>query len=183
MNHTIQRRRRALTAEVASRTSPWEHLPPGEEVVDQARALDESFKGFARHLLGEDDPASALPLRQLRVCAALYVAPQSMSALGRELGFSLSAMTQIADRLERAGLVTRWFDAPDRRVRRLRLTPRARRMLRLREEARIRRVAAVLATMTDEARESTLSAFKALRQAAQAVALSEQQAACDSPKF
>ena len=50
-----------------------------------------------------------------------------MSSLGRELGVSLSAITQIADRLERAGLVTRVAKGGDRRVRRLELTRAARR--------------------------------------------------------
>jgi DNA-binding MarR family transcriptional regulator len=135
-------------------------------VVDQARALDSIFIDFARQVLIDDDPAAELPLRQLRVCMALYDEPRSMSQLSRELRFSLSAMTQIADRLERAGLVTRWFAGPDRRVRRLRLTPRARRMLRLRQEARICRVAGVLARMQAEARQDALRALEVLRHAA-----------------
>ena len=39
-----------------------------------------------------------------------------MSALGRKLGVSLSAMTQIADRLERADMVKRVAEDSDRRV-------------------------------------------------------------------
>jgi len=162
MNQTTEKRRRKASFPAPT---PPESLP-SEGVVHQACALDEMFKAIARHVLVDDDPAAELPLRQLRVCAALYEAPRSMSVLSRELGFSLSAMTQIADRLERAGLVTRGFDGPDRRVRRLRLTPRARRMLRLREEARIHRVANVLETMSPDAREALLSALDALRGAA-----------------
>jgi DNA-binding MarR family transcriptional regulator len=164
MNQTTEKQRRQAPQAFLTPATP-ESLP-SETIVAQARALDGMFKGFARCVLIDDDPAAELPLRQLRVCAALYDAPRSMSVLSRELGFSLSAMTQIADRLERAGLVTRALDRPDRRVRRLRLTPRARRMLRLREEARIRRVAFVLQTMPDEAREAALSALDALRRAA-----------------
>lgn len=166
MNQTTQKRRRVSPASTPAVESPPGVTPPDDAVVAQAWALDEIFKGFARRVLIDDDPASALPLRQLRVCLTLYEAPRSMSEISRELGFSLSAMTQIADRLERAGLVTRWFEGPDRRVRRLRLTPRARRMLRIREEARIRRVAAVLGTMNESSRQSVLAAFDALRQAA-----------------
>ena len=47
--------------------------------------------------------AAELPLAQLRVCGVLCDGPRPMSAVSRELGVSLSAMTQIADRLERAG--------------------------------------------------------------------------------
>ena len=55
----------------------------------------------------EKDLADELPLAQLRVCAVLSEGPRAMSVLGRELGVSLSALTQIADRLERARLVKR----------------------------------------------------------------------------
>jgi len=55
---------------------------------------------------GLNDPAVELPLAQLKVCSLLYGGPLSMSAWA-ELGVSLSAMTQIADRLERARLVKR----------------------------------------------------------------------------
>src|SRR5689334_11469103 len=81
---------------------------PDSAVVSQARQLDLIFMDIARHVVVDDDPAGELPLRQFRVCLALYQEPRSMSQLGRELQFSLSAMTQIADRLERAGMVTRW---------------------------------------------------------------------------
>jgi DNA-binding MarR family transcriptional regulator len=143
---------------------------PDVAVVSQAKTLDSTLMGIARSLLIDDDPASELPLRQLRVCMALYEEPRSMSVLSRELGFSLSAMTQIADRLERAGLVTRWFEGPDRRVRRLRLTPRARRMLRVREESRIFRIAAMLGRIPPEDRDETLRVLDSLRHAAESQA-------------
>jgi DNA-binding MarR family transcriptional regulator len=141
--------------------------PGGDSlVVEQARTLDSTLMAVARQVLVDDDAAAELPLRQFRVCMALYDGPRSMSHLSRDLRFSLSAMTQIADRLERAGMVTRWFEGTDRRVRRLRLTPRARRMLRLREEDRIRRIAAMLSRMPESARDSALQALQTLRLAA-----------------
>lgn len=167
MNHTTKRPQRALADVPPPPAEPL--LPqslPSEAIVAQARELDETFKSLVRRVVVDDDPAADLPLRQLRVCMALYEGARSMSVLSRELGFSLSAMTQIADRLERAELVTRWFEGPDRRVRLLRLTPRARRMLRVREELRIRRVATVLEKMPSETREAALAALAALRQAA-----------------
>ena len=62
-----------------------------------------------------------------------------MSVLSRELGVSLSAMTQIADRLERARLVKRQFEGTDRRVRSLQLTSRGQKIMQAREEARVQR--------------------------------------------
>ncbi len=98
----------------------------------------------------------------MRVCGILYRGPRPMSALGRELGVSLSAMTQIADRLERARLVRRVAEGTDRRVRCLRLTPRGERIMRRREEARLRRVRAALARLSEEARTEVLVALQRL---------------------
>src|SRR5438477_7631090 len=91
----------------------------------QARAIAALFLPLARQLFTADDAVAAeLPLAQLRVCGILYGGPRSMSVLGRELNVSLSAMTQIADRLERARLVKRVTVGDDRRVRCLQLTGR-----------------------------------------------------------
>lgn len=139
---------------------------PSAESEAQARQLDASLLAFAREVMTHDDAASEMPLRQFRVCMELVEGARSMSALSRELGVSLSAMTQIANRLERAGLVTRGFEDTDRRVRQLSLTPRARRMLRVRQESRISRIATVLERMPAATRAEALAAFDALRLAA-----------------
>jgi DNA-binding MarR family transcriptional regulator len=106
-----------------------------------------------------------MPLAQLRVCGILYGGPRSMSALSRELGVSVSAMTQIADRLERARLVHRVADGADRRIRCLQLTERGQRLMRAREEARNRRVLAVLEQLSPEARSEVLAALETLVEA------------------
>lgn len=139
---------------------------PGTKSEAQARQLDATLLAFAREVMTHDDAASEMPLRQFRVCMELVEGARSMSALSRELGVSLSAMTQIANRLERGGLVTRGFEDTDRRVRQLTLTPRARRMLRVRQESRISRIAAVLERMPPVARAEALTALEALRAAA-----------------
>ena len=85
-----------------------------------------------------------------------------MSSVGRELGVSLSAMTQNADRLERAGLVRRVADGHDRRVRSLELTPRGKKMMRLREETRMKRIIAVLEHLNPMQRQETDSSLRLL---------------------
>ena len=86
-------------------------------IRDQAARLARVMFGLLRHFAVEDDHLVAdLPLRQLRVCGILHGGPQSMSALSRDLDVSLSALTQIADRLERAQLVVRETAGSDRRV-------------------------------------------------------------------
>src|SRR5438132_703498 len=90
---------------------------------ERANALAAILPPLTRKLFaGEDSVAAQLPLAQLKVCGILFEGPKSMSDLGRDLGVSRSAMTQIADRLERTKLVKRASDGTDRRVRCLKLT-------------------------------------------------------------
>src|SRR5262249_30175370 len=135
---------------------------PSSPVNSQARELTSLFISLTRQLLVVDDYVAELPLRQLRVCVVLHDGPRSMSALSRELGVSQSAMTQIADRLERARLVKRSFEGNDRRVRSLQLTPRGQRIMRLREEARVQRAQDVVQRMPESARQDVIAAMQKL---------------------
>jgi DNA-binding MarR family transcriptional regulator len=133
---------------------------------EQAETIATLLPTLMRQLMaGEDDPAVELPLAQLRVCAVLHQGPRPMSALSRELGVSLSAMTQIANRLERSRLVRRVSAGTDRRVRRLQLTERGEDMMRLRENARVRRTVTVLGHLAPQARRDVLAALQTLIQA------------------
>ncbi len=132
------------------------------EISGQARRMTSQLLSLTRRLLAVDDQTSELPLRQLRVCMSLYEAPKSMSALGRELGVSLSAMTQIADRLERAGLVRRMFEGNDRRVRSLQLTLQGQKIMKVREETRIGRVSQVVERMPASVRHEVLNSLDLL---------------------
>lgn len=135
-----------------------------DELREQAALIVTTMPRLMRQLfsLDEDDPAAKLSVAQLRVCALLSEAPLPMSAISRELGMSLSAMTQIADRLERAGFVQRVRHEDDRRVRVLTLTARAQRIMRLRRERRVERVMGLLEPLPGEARESLSEALKVL---------------------
>jgi DNA-binding MarR family transcriptional regulator len=92
-----------------------------------------------------------------------------MSSLSDELGVTLSALTQIADRLESAGLVTRVARGSDRRVRYLQLTERGETVMRLREDARVRRTLAVLERLSPGAREEVTAALETLFNACTAI--------------
>jgi DNA-binding MarR family transcriptional regulator len=124
----------------------------------------------------ENDPGDAMPLAQLRLCAILYEGPRSMSILSRELGVSLSALTQIADRLEKARLVKRVAEDNDRRVRCLQLTSRGEKMMRKRREARVLRTLAVLEHLSAPQRESVQSSLEMLVSACAAVQAGERRA-------
>jgi DNA-binding MarR family transcriptional regulator len=134
---------------------------------EQAAALVGFLQSLLRELtIGSNDPATELPLAQLRVCRVLLSnGLQSISGISRELGVSLSAITQIADRLERAHLVRRVTEDNDRRIRCLQLTARGEKLLRLHDEERIRRMEAALEQLTPKAREETMRVFERLVQA------------------
>ncbi len=128
----------------------------------QARKIDSLLFALLRQLAVDDDVVAELPLAQLRVCGILYRGPRTMSALSHDLGVSLSAMTQIADRLERANLVKRVAEDNDRRVRCLRLTPRGEGIMRRREGLRTDRITAALAGLSAKKQKETLAALQSL---------------------
>jgi DNA-binding MarR family transcriptional regulator len=135
-------------------------------IWEEAKQVDCLLLALGRHLLAVDrDPVAALPVAQLRVCGILYRGPRPMSALSRELGVSLSAMTQIADRLGRARLVSRVADGTDRRVRCLQLTRRGEEIMRRREDNRVRRVLAVLEHLSLRQRKQVLATLEMLTSA------------------
>jgi DNA-binding MarR family transcriptional regulator len=138
-------------------------------IHEQAKTLASLLPTLMRHFMaGEEDPAAELPLAQLKVCNLLYHRPQSMSALSSELGISLSAMTQIANRLERDDLVKRVTKNNDRRVRCLQLTQRGQQMMQLREDVRVARALMVLEHLMPKARDQVLLMFKRLIRACEA---------------
>ena len=147
--------------------------PENDEVRRQARELDALFKAIARKVLVDDDPALELPLRQLRVCAALFEGARTMKELSLELGVSQSAVTQLADRLEAAGMVRRGEVGDDRRVRNLELTDRARKLMVRREQRRIQRVMQLLERVTAAQREAVLESLGYLKDASVAGELKE----------
>jgi DNA-binding MarR family transcriptional regulator len=134
-----------------------------ELVVEQAKTITKLLPVIMRSLFtGEHDPTAELPLAQLRVCSILQYGSRSMSSLSRELGVSLSALTQIADRLERANLVHRVSEANDRRIRCLQLTPGGEQMMRRQLAYRSERVLTVLKHMPTEKRGDVQAALEGL---------------------
>ena len=135
-----------------------------DDLKAQAKLVVKAMPRVMRHLfaLDEDDPASKLSVAQLRVCAVLAEGPLPMSNLSRDLGMSLSAMTQIADRLERSGFVQRVRDEDDRRVRVLQLTPSAERVMHERHERHVQRVMALLESLPVDGRENVIRALSML---------------------
>lgn len=148
------------------RRNPAGHDPRS---LEQAKAVAILLPTLMRQMFTlRGDAVTELPLAQLRVCAILYEEPRSMSALSRALGITLSAMTQLADRLERVGLVERVAEGSDRRVRRLRLTGRGEAMMRDREAERTGCVLAAFEYLSPASRNQVLDALQALMKACDA---------------
>ncbi len=137
---------------------------------EQAARLEQLLPRLMRRLFptDSDHAAEELPLAQLRVCSVLQHGPRSMSGLSDELGISVSAVTQLADRLEQAGMVERVPEPDDRRVRRLQLTTRGAETMQGRRRRRIGRVREAMATMSEEEREQAIHLVEALARGAEA---------------
>jgi DNA-binding MarR family transcriptional regulator len=132
-------------------------------LLEQAKTISSLLPALMRKLFALNASLAAeLPLAQLRVCGILYRGPQRMSALSRELGVSLSAMTQIADRLERARLVKRVAEGSDRRIRCLQLTDRGKDIMHQHEDSHVKSVLAAMGRLTPEAREQILAGLETL---------------------
>lgn len=127
-----------------------------------AKRLRMSLFSLGRNLLSVDDSTLDLPFRQFRVCITLHGRTASMSAISRELGLSLSSMTQIADRLDRVGLVERVSEGSDRRVRLLKLTAKGERLMQSHEDAQLERITTCLRSLSDEQGEEVLRALAIL---------------------
>lgn len=135
-----------------------------KDVYEQALLLVQLLPKLNRCIshIDTDDPAIELPLAQIRICAILQDEPRTMSALSKDLDISLSAITQMADRLEKSELVERVPEADDRRVKCLQLTEHGAQMMEKRKIKRIERAADLLSKLAPEEREVVLSSIENL---------------------
>src|SRR5690349_21368914 len=107
----------------------------------KAASLRQALLMLGPSLFRVEDFTLDMPLRQLEICVALAERRLAMSEIARKLRISLSGLTQIADRLERAGMVERVFNEEDRRVRFLQLTSKAMKLMEAHQEAQLSRMA------------------------------------------
>jgi len=121
--------------------------------------------------LGNAGVLADMPLAQLRLCSYLQDGPRSMSAVAEELDISTSAVTQIADRMERAGLVERIAAQCDRRLKHLHLTPHARELMKKRRDNRTRRAREALSKLPPVLRAELVEGLEQLLQAALATSV------------
>ncbi len=122
--------------------------------------VDDLLRIILGNIIDVGDKAAQLPLRQFHVCILLTRSPLSMSQLSEKLRCSMSAATQLADRLERTGLITRLSDDTDRRVRCLSLTAKGRRALQTHDATRLKRLASVFEGVDEATRTKIIAGLK-----------------------
>lgn len=105
------------------------------------------------------DPLIEYSVPQLRLLRSLRTGSFTASSLGEDLGLSVSAITQMANRLEAAGLVARTDDPADRRIKHLSLTDRGNQLLAERRTRRIDQAQEVLGHLTAEERRVLIEAL------------------------
>lgn len=137
------------------------------QIDRQAERLERVMPNILRRLfaLHHDNTLADMPLAQLRICSYLQDGPRSMSAIAEELGMSTSAVTQIADRMERSALVERAPDHGDRRQKHLHLTPHGARLMHTRTTRRTERARQALSRLSPDERTALLNSLEQLLEA------------------
>ncbi len=106
-----------------------------------------------------------LPVGQIRVMRMLFAAPSTPSELGASLGLSVSAITQVVNRLEAMGYVARSEDSGDRRVRHLKLTHSGQDLMEKRQSARVRQAQIALSSLPPDRQQAVIDILEELVQA------------------
>jgi DNA-binding MarR family transcriptional regulator len=113
----------------------------------------------------EESTFAELPLAQFRILRVLHAGPRTITSIGDELGLTASAVTQMANRLQDAGMIERFEDLDDRRVKHLCLSSRALKMMSARQERRVGRMERVLEHIPQERRADIVTSLEALLRA------------------
>lgn len=164
-----------LTNKKRTRTDEIEPLLM--EVIKSLYARDTQISGLLE-----------LPVAQLRVLNVLGRGPEerrpTMGELAEALGVALSTATQIAERIEKRGLVRREHSDPsDRRIVRLALTDAGRRLMGERRRLRHERLDQAMTQLSDEQSGALIAALKPLAAAARQAAQDDAQADAALPQM
>ncbi|BBY58781.1 MarR family winged helix-turn-helix transcriptional regulator [Mycolicibacterium sarraceniae] len=110
-------------------------------------AFDQAMDLTIRFLSDRADLSASAAFTMNRVCRE---GPVRLTTLAAKEGVSQPSMTQLVQRLERAGLVTRLADPDDGRACLVAITARGQALLDERKRMRRERLAALITTLTDE---------------------------------
>ncbi len=135
-----------------------------DKAIERAIKLEALVPRLIRDLFHytNDDQWIELPVGQIRVMRMLYGGPSTPSDLGSQLSLSVSAITQVCNRLETMGLLERSEDTDDRRVRHLRLSHSGYMLMHRRHASRVRSARMALAALDDEKQQAIIDSLEAL---------------------
>jgi DNA-binding MarR family transcriptional regulator len=125
----------------------------------------ETLMPIVLRVLHRNDPHDALAelsVAQLRILRILSGSPHTASAVGDILGLSVSAITQIVNRLEATGFVFRSDDESDRRIKKLALTDQGREILSSRRQNRVAQAELALSRLPATARRQLIGSLELL---------------------
>ena len=97
-----------------------------------------------------EDPLADMPVGQLRMLRMISDGHTSPSEISHVTGLTASAVTQMVNRLENAGMVARVEDQDDRRHRRLQLSDEGAKMVRFRQGLRVQSAVRALDALSAE---------------------------------
>lgn len=162
-----------------------DHGVEEQAITEQAETLSNLLPSVVRRLFlgSQNSTTSDMPITQLRVCLLLQSGERTMTAISEEMGVTMSAVTQIADRLERSNMVERVTDREDRRVKILRLTSFGHEVLQARLQMRARRLADVLNVLPPDVRVALIQNLQSLLEACYAVTPELQNSIADLMRY
>jgi DNA-binding MarR family transcriptional regulator len=119
-----------------------------------------------KHFLSE----ASLSFSQVNVIMRLYHdGSAAVSELGREMGVTNAAASQVIDRLVQHDIIARTEDPADRRVKRLALSDKGRHLVSQAMEARSRWLEGLASSLEPAQQEEIISALKLLTEAARKI--------------
>ena len=132
--------------------------------LDRAIKLEALVPRLIRSIFQHDEDSQwiELPVGQIRVMRLLYAGPSTPSELSGQLSLSVSAITQVANRLEALGLIERSEDCDDRRVRHLRLSARGHALMFRRHTGRVMRAQLALSAVDEETQQQIIDSLEKL---------------------
>jgi DNA-binding MarR family transcriptional regulator len=128
--------------------------PVSSPAADRRLRAADHLHSAAIHLLRrvrrEDERTGVGPAQLSALSVLVFGGPRTLGELARVEGVRPPTITRIVAALERAGLVERRPDAADRRVTRVRATPRGTRLMSQGRGRRVATLATLLGNLTAE---------------------------------
>jgi DNA-binding MarR family transcriptional regulator len=132
--------------------------------MERAERLEAVLPSLLRGMFHDtsEEGIAELTLPQLRILRTLLESPRTASEVADLLGFSASGLSQLAQRLESAGLIVKSKDEQDARVKHLALSKKGKTLMERRRAYRVQQAESVLSRLGDEEQEMFLSLLEKL---------------------